>query len=109
MAIRPVDLQLAYLAAPQSAAQANSAQQAPQAAQAAAQAAFINEVNKREETIAETDKAKGNVIRADAEGQDRGGYGQQQQRRRRQPEEAETDDSPFGLGGDDGHFIDFTA
>ena len=103
-----MDLQLAYLAAPQSAAQASTAQQAPQAAQAAAQAAFVNEVQKREETISETDKAQGNVIRADAEGQDRGGYGQQK-RRHRQPEEAEPDDSPFGLGGEDGHLIDFTA
>jgi hypothetical protein len=68
----------------------------------------VNEVQKREETIEETQNAKGNVIRADAEGQDRGGYGQQK-RRQRQPEQAETDDSPFGLGGDDGHLIDFTA
>ena len=104
-----MDLQLAYLAAPQSAAQANTAQQAPQAAQAAAQAAFVNEVSKREETVTETDKAKGNVIRADAEGAGRDGYGQQQRRRRQQAAEGEADESPFDLGGEDGHFIDFTA
>jgi hypothetical protein len=48
MAIRPVDLRLAYLTAPQNAAQTSAALNAPQAAQQAAQAGFAPQVRERE-------------------------------------------------------------
>ena len=104
-----MDLQLGYLAAPQSAAQANAAQQAPQAAQAAAQAAFINEIEKREETIEESQKsARGHGIRTNPDRQHQGqGYSPGQRRRPAQGE-PESEDG-FGLEGEDEHFIDFTA
>jgi hypothetical protein len=62
MAIRPVDLQLAYMAAPQNAAVMNSAQEAPQAAQQAAASAFAAEVTRREEQIEQPDKAHGSKV-----------------------------------------------
>ena len=68
MAIRPVDLQLAYLAAPQNAAQVNNAQNAPQSAQQAAQAAFAAQLQKREETIEQTQPVHGSVIQANPDG-----------------------------------------
>lgn len=105
-----MDLQLAYLAGPQNAAQVSSAQTAPQAAQAAAQAAFVAEVQKREETIEETQHAKGNVIRTNSEGQSSGGGYTPGDRRRRSPHDGAPDDtSPLGLAGDGEHFIDVTA
>ncbi|HEY8313741.1 MAG TPA: hypothetical protein VIG51_06165 [Candidatus Baltobacteraceae bacterium] len=108
MAIRPVDLQLAYLAAPQNAAIADHAQNAPQAAQLAAQAAFAAEVTKREEHVDETAKAEGNRVKARTQADSDGQSGR---RRRRRPSEPETDDpsNPLGLSGDGEHFIDVTA
>ncbi len=97
MAIRPVDLQLAYLAAPQNAAILSSAQEAPQAAQQAAASAFAAEVKRREEHIGEPDKIHGGKVRAREE---RDGTGD----RRRQGHHREADDS-----GEDGHLIDVTA
>ncbi len=107
MAIRPVDLQLAYLAAPQNAAQVNSAQEGPQAAQAAAQAAFAAQVQQREETIAETAHADGTTLRtnADREGNGEGYTPQERRRTYTAPDES----SPLGLAGDGEHFIDVTA
>jgi hypothetical protein len=107
MAIRPVDLQLAYLAAPQNAAQVSSAQQAPQAAQAAAQASFAAQVHQREETVAEAAHADGTTLRANPD-RDGNGEGYTPQDRRREytaPEDA----SPLGLAGDGEHFIDVIA
>jgi hypothetical protein len=105
MAIRPVDLQLAYLAAPQNAASVNAAQEAPAAASQAAQAAFAAQVREREEHVAEAGKAEGNVIRARDEGGS-GGRGQSGGRRRREPERPE---DAFVAPGDDEHFIDVTV
>ncbi len=102
-----MDLQLAYLAAPQSAAQVNSAQQAPAAAQAAAQNAFAEQVHNREETIAEAEHAKNTGIRTSPDGQDSsGGYTPDERKRReyRAPE----DSSPLGFA-DGEHFIDVTV
>ena len=103
-----MDLQLAYLAAPQNAAQASSAQQAPAAAQAAAQTAFAEELHNREETIAEAEHAaNGSTIRTSPDGQgDGGGYTPDERRRREyQPD----DRSPLGLAGGGEHFIDVTV
>lgn len=106
MAIRPVDLQLAYLAAPQNAAQVNSAQQAPAAAQAAAQNAFVSQLQQREESIAETAHAEGTKIRTNPDGQNGGGYTPHERRGERR---APGDDASPGPGDDDLHFIDVTA
>ena len=103
MAIRPVDLQLAYLAAPQNAAQVSAAQQAPQAAQQAAQAQFASELTKREETIEESTKAEGARVRADADGGGNGGGYTPQGRREYNPDAPPEDLAP----GE--HLIDFTA
>jgi hypothetical protein len=103
-----VDLQLAYLAAPQNAAQVSNAQTAPQAAQAASQAAFAAQVQKREETIAEADHAEGAVIRAnpDANGSER--EWQQGKKRRDGKGEAADEGPDYGLA-DGEHFIDVIA
>ncbi len=104
-----MDLQLAYLAAPQNAAQVNSAQQAPAAAQAAAQSAFAEQVHKREETIAEAEHvARDNAIRTSPDGQGNGG-GYTPDERKRREYQAPPDRSPLGLSDDGEHFIDVTV
>jgi hypothetical protein len=110
MAIRPADLQLAYLAAPQNAAQVNNAEQAGANGQQAAQAAFAAAVQKREETIAQTEHAEGTRIRTNPDGKgNAGGYTpQRRQGSRGEPEEA-SQDGALGFAGDGEHFIDFTA
>jgi hypothetical protein len=108
MAIQPVDLQLAYLAAPASAAVANNAETAPAVAQQAAQAAFAAQVEQREETIAETAKSEGAVIRADREGGGNDGtYSRNKRRRGAYQAEFEDETPPADLG--EQHFIDTTA
>jgi hypothetical protein len=110
MAIRPVDLQLAYMAAPQNAAAISSAEDAPQAAQQAAQAAFAAELVHRQESIDEPVHVEGAKVRArderdpDARGDTSGG-----RRGRRAPHPPASGDSPLGLAGDGEHFIDVTA
>ena len=109
MAIQPVDLQLAYLAAPQSAAVASTTQQAPASAQAAAQSAFAAQVQQREETVAEPAKTEGAKVRPDAER--RGDAGSYSSRKRRQLYRADTGVAETvtveTLG--EQHFIDTTA
>ena len=107
MAIRPVDLQLAYLAAPANAAVLSSSQNGPQAAQQAAQAAFAAEVADREEHVDEPVKIEGTKVRAREErdrSQDR-----RDQRRRNAGSDDEAGPSGLGLSGDGEHFIDVTA
>jgi hypothetical protein len=106
MAIRPVDLQLAYLAAPQNAAQVSVAQQAAQNAQASAQATFASQVQKREETVKEAEHAEGTSLRTNPDGENGGSY-TPEERRSRQEQDAQ--ESPLGLSGEGEHFIDFTA
>lgn len=109
MAIQPVDLQLAYLAAPQSAAVASGQQQAPAAAQAAVQAAFAAHVEQREETVTETPHAEGAKIRPDDGGGNAGTYNPQKRRRRSyQAETGEDEAAPIEAAGER-HFIDTTA
>jgi hypothetical protein len=107
MAIRPADLQLAYLAAPQNAAQVSAAQQAPQNAQAAAQATFAAQVQQREETIKQTEHAERTGLRTNPDGENSGGGDTPQQRKPHEEQEAQ--ESPLGLSGEGEHFIDFTA
>jgi hypothetical protein len=107
MAIRPVDLQLAYMAAPQNAAVIHAAQQGPQAAQQAAASAFAAEVTRREEQIEEPDKAHGTKVR---ERQDRPESGSDRQRRRRCPyQQDDAAATPIALDDDGSHIIDVTA
>ncbi len=108
MAIRPVDLQLAYLAGPQNAATVSSAQQAPQAAQQAAQSAFAAELTKREESVDEPQHVEGQKIR---DRRERNPSEQQRRNGRRYPERTDEQGlfSPEYDGGEDEHLIDFTA
>jgi hypothetical protein len=106
MAIRPADLQLAYLAAPQNAAQVSSAQQAPQNAQQAAQAAFASQVTQREEQISETEHAEGTHLRANPDG---GGNGDTYTPERHAPQQQAELEEEIGFAADGDHFIDFTA
>jgi hypothetical protein len=110
MAIRPADLQLAYLAAPQNAAQVNNAEQAAGNGQQAAQAAFAAQVQKREETIAQTEHAEGTRIRTNPDGGgNAGSYTPQRRRHGSGGEPEEMPDEGLGFAGDGDHFIDFTA
>lgn len=109
MAIRPVDLQLAYMAAPQNAALLSNAQDGPQAAQQAAQASFAAEVTKREESIEEPLKAQGTKVTA-RDDREPGRQGAQDRRNRRDaPQGGVPESDAFGLGGDGEHLIDVTA
>lgn len=107
MAIRPVDLQLAYLAAPVNAAIADHAQNAPQVAQAAAQAAFAAQVREREEHVDKTAKAEGNRVKARSEGERDGRPAGDEHREASDPES--DGGLPFDLAGDGEHFIDVSA
>lgn len=110
MAIRPVDLQLAYLASPQNAAAVSHAQEAPQTAQQAAQAAFAAEATQRSEHVDAPQKAVGQKIRPREE-RDAAEDGSPRERRRRQSP-YEDDAQPagaLGLAGEGEHFIDVTA
>jgi hypothetical protein len=110
MAIRPVDLQLAYLAAPASAAAANVAQEGPGIAAQSSQAAFAAQLQQREETLEETPRAEGAKIGPDGEGGgNAGGYAP---RRRRAVRLGGTpgEEAPGGQLNDvEEHFIDTTA
>lgn len=98
MAIRPVDLQLAYLATPQTAAIAGQAESAPQIAQQAAQSAFAQQVREREETVEESSKLERALVRR--RGDDEGGAHAHDR-----DESNEDDDDPDAPT----HFIDVTA
>jgi hypothetical protein len=110
MAIQPVDLQLAYLAAPASAAIASNSETAPAIAAQAQQAAFAAEVEQREETVTETAKSEGSVIRADRDGGNAGTYSPPRKRRRDVYEGSSglVEEAPAAEPGEQ-HFIDTTA
>ncbi|MBV8154606.1 MAG: hypothetical protein JOY98_09310 [Candidatus Eremiobacteraeota bacterium] len=108
-----MDLQLAYLAAPASAAAANVVQEAPAVAAQAAQAAFINQVQQREETIEESQRAEGTKIRPDPEGGGNAGTYNPRKRKRGVilspgAEQSETPESKDSFE-EPAHFIDTTA
>jgi len=103
-----VDLQLAYLAAPASAAAANAVQQGPEAAAQAVQAAFAAQVEQRQETVEETQRAEGTKIRPDREGgSDAGTYSPR--KRRRAIVSASENDVVAVPADEPAHFIDTTA
>lgn len=105
-----MDLQLAYLAAPASAAAANTVQQAPQINQQAAQAAFVAQMEQREETIEETTHAEGTKIRPDRDpGGNAGTYTPRKRRRAVVTGAAEEEALEPILAGEESHFIDTTA
>lgn len=112
MAIQPVDLQLAYLAAPASAAIASNSETAPAIAAQAQQAAFAAEVEQREETVTETAKAEGAIIRADRDGGNAGTYSPPRKRKRGadvyEGSNGLVEEAPAAEPGEQ-HFIDTTA
>jgi hypothetical protein len=99
-----VDLQLAYLAAPASAAAANTVQQAPATAQQAAQASFAAHVAQREETVTQASPVEGAQIRSDGEGG--GNADSYEPHRRNAPRRAP---APATSSDGEEHFIDTTA
>lgn len=103
-----MDLQLAYLAAPASAAVASNAQTAPAVAQQAAQAAFAAQVEQREETVEETSKTEGAIIRADREGGGNAGTYSPRKRRRGAVQDFAIEEERDAVPGEQ-HFIDTTA
>jgi hypothetical protein len=111
MAIRPVDLQLAYMAAPQNAAVVSHAQESPQAAQQAAQSAFAAELAQREEHVDGPHRAEGQKIRP-REDRDPPEHGSQRKPRKRPQstyEQGGDAESPLGLAAEGEHLIDVTA
>lgn len=114
MAIRPVDLQGAYVAAQQNANIVRNAEEAPALAQQAANTNFAAQLEKREETIEQTSHASGNKVRPRGES-DREADGQaafESQAHERQPGDAFEEppaEHPLGLAGEGHHFIDVTV
>ena len=102
-----MDLQLAYLAAPASAAVASNSQTAPAVAQQAAQAVFAAEVAEREETVTEAEKAEGSRIRADRDGGGNAGTYSPRKRRRDAYQETTEEEAPAVAA--EQHFIDTMA
>jgi hypothetical protein len=109
MAIRPADLQLAYLAAPQNAAQVSAAQQAATNAQAAAQSTFAAQVQQREEMVKEAEHAERTALRTNPDGSNGGQYTPQGRRQQPHHDEESAQDSGLEFAGEGEHFIDFTA
>ena len=105
MAIRPTDIQASIFQASQTAPVAARSEEGARLAQNAAQAQFAGEVRHRQETIAQTDRAEGNKVNADAERQ---GRQDAEQRERRNGGFEEVVDEAAGLG-EPAHLIDFTA
>lgn len=108
MAIRPVDLQLAFAAAPVNAAVLRNAEDAPAIAQAAQAAQFASQSAQREETIEATTHATGNKVRPRGE-ESPDGQGSAQHEHEGHYAGQPSDEAALGLAGDGEHFIDVTA
>jgi hypothetical protein len=108
VAIRPVDLQGAIFQQTQNAGLNKAAEEAPRAAQVAAQNQFVQELERREETVQETDTMRGNRV---TPGGDRQGGGNAQGRRRERKPGEPLPEEPVELAeySDGEHIIDFTA
>jgi hypothetical protein len=110
MAIRPVDLQGAFVGAQANATVLRNAEEAPAIAQAATNANFAAQVAKREETIEETAHATGNKVKPKTREDESGGrQAGDQHAQGRQPGDAQQEQHPLGLAGEGHHFIDVTA
>lgn len=109
MAIRPVDLQLAYLAGPQNAAAVSSAQDAPKAAQQAAQSAFASQLVEREESVTQPKDVEGQKVRS----RDRREPSDPRERQRRRggasAQEEDARQADPALSGESEHLIDVIA
>jgi hypothetical protein len=102
VAIRPTDIQGSIWQASQTAPLTQRGEEAPRAAQAAAQATFAGEVERRQETVAETGEVEGGIIDANAERRHDPGERRDRERRASYDERAEAlDETP--------HVIDVTA
>ena len=110
MAIRPVDLQGAFVGAQANSTILRNAEEAPAIAQAAQNASFAAQVSKREETIEQTTHAAGNKVKPKSREDESGGqHSAEQHAGERQPGEPFEDPHPLGLAGEGHHFIDVTA
>ena len=109
MAIRPVDLQGAFVGAQANAAIVRNAEEAPAIAQAAANAQFASHVQDREETIEETQHAAGNKVRPRGEEQPDQQTGQQRRQHAGQEAQSEEETPTLGFAGEGHHFIDVIA
>ena len=107
MAIRPVDLQGAILQQTQIAGAQKAAEDAPRAAQVAAQAQFVQQLERREETVNETESLHGN--RVNPEGERQGGGAGYRKRERKPGEPLPEDAVELAAYSDGEHIIDFTA
>ena len=107
MAIRPVDLQGAIFQQTQTGAVAKAAEDAPRAAQVAAQQQFVQQLEHRQESVAETGNLEGNKVNGDTERQGDGtGY---RRRERKHAGEKVAEDTVELTQFEGGHTIDFTA
>ncbi len=109
MAIRPVDLQLAYMAAPQSAAVLNSSKESPAAAQQATAAAFAAEVVRREEQVEQPDHTQGTKVRPRDAREKAQDHRPGRKRKYLPNPQAEGEGAPIASDGEEHHFIDVTA
>lgn len=105
MAIRPVDLQLAYMAAPASAAAASQAQNGPAIAQQSAAAAFAAAVHEREETVAANDDVDRAQMRMNSDREADPNWSQNGKKRHAPGDQAENETPSDG----EIHFIDTSA
>ena len=113
MAIRPVDLQGAFVGAQANAGLIKAAEDAPATAQAANNATFASQVQRREETIEQTAHAAGNKVRprgdSEREAAEHEQFENEPHERRPGDEFVDPIAHPLGLAGEGQHFIDVTA
>jgi hypothetical protein len=107
VAIRPVDLQGAIFQATQTAAIAKQAEEAPRAAQIAAQIQFVQELERREETVHETQTLRGSKV--DPRGERQGGGTSYRHRERKHGEPLPEETVELTGLSEGEHIIDFTA
>lgn len=107
MAIRPTDLQNAFVQTIQTPPIQQRAEEAPRTNQAAAQAQFESKTTERNETIAQSKEARGNRIEVGERQRERERKGRKRERQPGDPFE-EVVEEAAGLGEPE-HLIDFTA
>ena len=108
MAIRPTDLQVSIVQTVQNPPLTQRAEEGPRQNQLAAQATFVQQMDRRNESIAQTGEASGNKIGdREAGGQQAADERKKRQRKPGDPFGEEVDEAS-GLG-EPAHLIDFTA